>query len=108
LRLLIGYDWPGNVRELQNAVEYALAIGLGPTLTIADLPLHLSGMVSSQGAVEPVGEGRTLEEVERRHILRILEETQGNHMRAAEILGIDRRTLYRKLERYKLPTDLSS
>jgi hypothetical protein len=43
------------------------------------LPLHLSGMVSSKGAVEPVGEGRTLEEVERRHILRILEETQGNH-----------------------------
>ncbi len=104
LRLLIGYDWPGNVRELQNAVEYAMAIGLGPTLTIADLPLHLSGMVSSKGAVEPVGEGRMLEEVERRHILRILEETQGNHMRAAEILGIDRRTLYRKLERYKLPT----
>ena len=103
LRLLLGYDWPGNLRELQNAVEYALAIGLGPTLTIADLPPHISGMISLSGAPEPVGEGRTLEEVERRHILRILEETSSNHLRAAEILGIDRRTLYRKLEKYKIP-----
>lgn len=103
LRLLLGYDWPGNVRELQNAVEYALAIGLGPVLSIAELPLHISGMVSQTGLAEPVGEGRTLDEVERRHILRILEETDGNHLRAAEILGINRRTLYRKLEKYKLP-----
>jgi two-component system, NtrC family, response regulator AtoC len=60
--------------------------------------------VSKSGAPEPVGEGRTLDEVERRHILRILEETGGNHLRAAEILGIHRRTLYRKLEKYKIPT----
>jgi two-component system, NtrC family, response regulator AtoC len=103
LRLMMGYDWPGNVRELQNAVEYALAIGAGPALTIADLPPHVGGMVGGKGAPEPVGEGRTLEEVERRHILRILEETGGNHLRAAEILGIDRRTLYRKLDKYKPP-----
>jgi DNA-binding NtrC family response regulator len=59
--------------------------------------------VGQADVAEPVGEGRTLEEIERRHILRILEETGGNHMRAAEILGINRRTLYRKLEKYKLP-----
>jgi DNA-binding NtrC family response regulator len=104
MRLMMSYDWPGNVRELQNAVEHALAIGLGSPLTIADLPMHISGMVSKSGAPEPVGEGRTLDEVERRHILRILEETGGNHLRAAEILGIHRRTLYRKLEKYKIPT----
>jgi DNA-binding NtrC family response regulator len=103
LRLLLGYEWPGNVRELQNAVEYALALGVGTTLTIADLPLHIGGMVGQTGLAEPVGEGRSLDEVERRHILRILEETDGNHLRAAEILGINRRTLYRKLEKYKLP-----
>jgi DNA-binding NtrC family response regulator len=103
MRLLLGYDWPGNVRELQNAVEYAVAIGLEATLTIADLPPHIGGMVSPTGVAEPVGEGRTLDEVERRHILRILEETGGNHLRAAEILGIHRRTLYRKLEKYKIP-----
>lgn len=104
MRLLASYDWPGNVRELENAVEHALAIGAGPTLTIADLPPHIGGIVSLAGATEPVGEDRTLEEVERRHIFRILEETGGNHLRAAEILGIDRRTLYRKLEKYKIPT----
>ena len=105
MRLMMSYDWPGNVRELQNAVEHALAIGIGPTFTIADLPMHISGMISRLGAPEPVGEGRTLDEVERRHILRILEETSGNHLRAAEILGIHRRTLYRKLEKYKIVTD---
>ncbi|HZS07795.1 MAG TPA: sigma-54 dependent transcriptional regulator [Blastocatellia bacterium] len=104
MRLLIGYNWPGNVRELQNAVEHALAIGVGPELTIADLPPHLSGVTGPMGAVDPVGEARTLEEVERRHILRVIEEVGGNHVRAAEILGIDRRTLYRKLDKYKLPT----
>ena len=68
----------------------------------ADLPLHIAGMIGGQtGAAEPVGAGRTLDEVERRHILRILEETNGNHLRAAEILGINRRTLYRKLEKYQ-------
>jgi DNA-binding NtrC family response regulator len=103
LRLLLGYDWPGNVRELQNAVEYAISLGLEQTLTIEDLPMHITGMVGPTGVVEPVGEGRTLEEVERRHILRILEETGGNRLRAAEILGIHRRTLYRKLENYNLP-----
>jgi DNA-binding NtrC family response regulator len=104
MRLLLGYDWPGNVRELQNAVEHALAIGVGPQLAIADLPMNISGMLNKMGAAEPVGEDRTLDEVERRHILRILEETGGNHLRAAEILGIHRRTLYRKLEKYKIPT----
>jgi DNA-binding NtrC family response regulator len=104
MRLMMSYDWPGNVRELQNAVEHALAIGIDATLSIADLPMHISGMVSKSAPPEPVGEGRTLDEVERRHILRILEETGGNHLRAAEILGIHRRTLYRKLETYKIPT----
>jgi two-component system response regulator PilR (NtrC family) len=103
MRLLISYDWPGNVRELQNAVEHALAIGVDATLTINDLPMHISGMTSNLDVPEPVSEGRTLDEVERRHILRILEETGGNHLRAAEILGIHRRTLYRKLEKYKIP-----
>jgi two-component system, NtrC family, response regulator AtoC len=102
MRLLLGSSWPGNVRELQNAVEHALAIGREETLTISDLPPSISGMVGNMGSNEPVGEARTLEEIERRHILRILEETGGNHVHAAEVLGIDRRTLYRKLHRYKM------
>nr|AQQ75135.1 hypothetical protein [uncultured bacterium] len=107
MRLMMSYDWPGNVRELQNAVEHALAIGLGATLTIADLPMPISGMTGASGPQEMEGSGRTLDEVERRHILRVLEETGGNHLRAAEILGIHRRTLYRKLEKYKIPAEIS-
>jgi transcriptional regulator with PAS, ATPase and Fis domain len=105
MRLLVSSDWPGNVRELQNAVEHALAIGVEATLRISDLPAHLAGMVGKMGSSEPVGEARTIEEVERRHILCILEETGGHHTRAAEILGLDRRTLYRKLDKYKVPME---
>ena len=105
MRLLVSSDWPGNVRELQNAVEHALAIGVEATLRISDLPSHLAGMVGKMGSSEPVGEARTIEEVERRHILCILEETGGHHTRAAEILGLDRRTLYRKLDKYKVPME---
>ncbi|GBC83240.1 Transcriptional regulatory protein ZraR [bacterium HR10] len=107
LRLLMSYSWPGNVRELQNAVEYALTMSTEPVLTIRDLPPHISGIAPTERWAPPEREPRTLQEVERRHILRILEETGGNHTRAAEILGIDRRTLYRKLEKYKIPRDSS-
>jgi DNA-binding NtrC family response regulator len=103
MRLLLGYNWPGNVRELENAVEHALTIGVETTLKIPDLPPYISGLVGKMGATEPVGHARTLDEIERRHILSILEETGGNHVRAAEILGIDRRTLYRKLDKYNVP-----
>lgn len=101
MRLLLSYDWPGNVRELQNAVEHALAIGTDLILTIADLPGHLSGLPGTTGSTNLVEEALTLEEVERRHVLNVLEKSGGNHARAAEILGIDRRTLYRKLDKYK-------
>jgi two-component system, NtrC family, response regulator HydG len=101
MRLLLSSEWPGNVRELENAVEHALAIGAGPTLRIPDLPPHISGFVGEIGAQEFAGEARSLREVERRHIMRVLEETGGNHAHAAQVLGIDRRTLYRKLNKYK-------
>jgi DNA-binding NtrC family response regulator len=104
MQLLLGSNWPGNVRELQNAVEHALVIAEEPMLTISDLPPYLTGLIGKMGSSEPVGQARTLEEVERRHILRTLEEAGGNHARAAEILGIDRRTLYRKLDKYKVRT----
>jgi two-component system, NtrC family, response regulator HydG len=101
MRLLLSSEWPGNVRELENAVEHALAIGAGPTLRIPDLPPHINGFVGEIGMWEFAGEARSLREVERRHILSVLEETGGNHVHAAQVLGIDRRTLYRKLNKYK-------
>jgi transcriptional regulator with PAS, ATPase and Fis domain len=66
------------------------------------LPPHLYEYVGEAEAPESVGEARALREVERRHILRVLEESGGNHVLAAKVLGIDRRTLYRKLNKYIL------
>jgi DNA-binding NtrC family response regulator len=101
LRTLQNYSWPGNVRELRNAVECALTIGRPPTLSIEDLPPHVTGLTKVSGA-ERTGGPRTLDDVERVHILRVLDELHQNHTRAAEVLGIDRRTLYRKLDKYKI------
>jgi DNA-binding NtrC family response regulator len=92
--LLLNYDWPGNVRELENAVERAMVIGQGPDLQPSDFPFQLH-------PAAPQG-GRSLEEVERVHIERVLEETAWNLSRTARILGIDRTTLYNKLKRYGL------
>lgn len=103
MRLLLNYDWRGNVRELQNTVEHATALGTGSQLTIDDLPHHINGQAPNVQWSEQPGEVPTLDEVERQHIMRVLEKTNGHHTRAAEMLGIDRRTLYRKLDKYKLP-----
>ena len=92
--LLLAHDWPGNVRELENAVERAMVIGRGPEIQPADFPFQLQ-------PTQPVA-GRTLDEMERSHIERVLQETAGNLSRAARILDIDRTTLYNKLRRYGL------
>src|SRR5437899_2871605 len=98
MRRLMTYDWPGNVRELENAVERAVALGSGPILHIADLPSNLQ-----QGSSDTLLESNeltTLEEMERRFILRALRETNGDKLAAARLLGIGKTTLYRKLKQY--------
>ncbi|MGO9258164.1 MAG: sigma-54-dependent transcriptional regulator [Bryobacteraceae bacterium] len=94
LELLMRHDWPGNVRELENAVERALVVGRGPEIRPGDF--------SFQFQAEEIKGGKTLEDIERAHIERILRETQHNLSRAARILDIDRTTLYNKLRRYGL------
>lgn len=89
------YDWPGNVRELGNAVERAVVIGRGRRILPRDLPIFRSEYVSSPP-------GRTLIEVEVTHLRSVLNETQWNVSKSAEILGIDRSTLYDKIKRYDL------
>jgi two-component system, NtrC family, response regulator HydG len=89
---LMQHDWPGNVRELENAVERALVVGRGPEVRPSDFSFQLE-------ADEMKG-GRTLDDIERAHIERILRETQHNLSRTARILDIDRTTLYNKLRRY--------
>jgi two-component system response regulator AtoC len=104
MRLLLAYDWPGNVRELENVIERAVLLGRGPQIVAEDLPESLRQRQEGglQGAFKANGHQPTLEELERDYIAAILRQTQGHQMRAAHILGIDRRTLYRKIRTYGL------
>ncbi|HLK88257.1 MAG TPA: sigma-54 dependent transcriptional regulator [Polyangia bacterium] len=106
LRLLSGYGWPGNVRELENAIERAVAVAKGNVVLPSDLPPEVGGSaaVGVPGGVSVADGGiiadrPTLGELERRYIQLVLAECAGNKKKAAEKLGIDRRTLYRALER---------
>jgi two-component system response regulator HydG len=95
------YPWPGNVRELQNCIEHAVALAPLDHLGVDDLPEHVRGYKATRVDVESSDPTVLLpmEEVERRYILKVLDAAGGNKSLAAQILGFDRRTLYRKLER---------
>jgi len=95
LDLLLRYHWPGNVRELENAVERALLISRSSEIQPTDFPFQFSRPATAEGP-------RTLEDAERIHIQKVLEETNWNLSRTARILAIDRTTLYNKLKRYGL------
>jgi two-component system response regulator AtoC len=99
LDLLCRHGWPGNVRELENAVERAVAVAKGNVILPSDLPaeVHGGGPIPTGGGL--IDDRPTLAELERRYIALVLSECGGNKKRAAERLGIDRRTLYRALER---------
>ena len=102
LATLTAYTWPGNVRELENAIERAVAFCQGATLTPEVLPerVRTSGEAATLIARSSM-QDLPLREMERDYILEILRRTDGNKKRAAEILGIDRKTLYRKLDEYR-------
>ncbi len=93
LEVLMNYDWPGNVRELENALERAMVIGREPEVQAADFPLQLTLPPQPEGSL-------ALEDVERAHILHVLEVSEWNQTRAAKVLGIDRVTLYNKIKKY--------
>jgi transcriptional regulator with GAF, ATPase, and Fis domain len=116
LQVLSGYLWPGNVRELENAIDRAVAVAKDAIILPSDLPPEVgvrrrgasvdggAGMAPGGGGTPPPTPGiaddrPTLAELERRYIALILAESGGNKKKAAERLGIDRRTLYRALER---------
>ena len=103
---LATYLWPGNVRELKNCVERAVALTQFEELVVDDLPERIRAYRPSflVVATDDPSELVPLEEVERRYTLRVLESVQGNKTLAARILGLDRATLYRKLERYSPKT----
>lgn len=101
---LLSYSWPGNVRELQNCVERAIALARFEELTVEDLPPKVREYKPSfvVVATEDPSDLVTMEEVERRYVQRVMEAVGQNKTQAAKVLGFDRTTLYRKLERYKL------
>ena len=97
--LLVAYDWPGNVRELENAVARALALNPSGVVIPEDLPdaIRLAQAEPAPVPLPQPGDRPTLAELEQRYAAQVLSETGGNKTRAAEILGIDRKTLYRIL-----------
>ncbi|MCA9664739.1 MAG: sigma-54-dependent Fis family transcriptional regulator [Myxococcales bacterium] len=101
---LIDYHWPGNVRELQNCIERAVALTRFEELTVDDLPPKIRRYQATRLVLDAddVEQMLTLEAVERRYIARVLEATGGNKTHAARVLGLDRRTLYRKLDRLEI------
>jgi two-component system, NtrC family, response regulator AtoC len=104
LELLQRHGWPGNVRELENAVERAVAVAKGDIVLPSDLPFEIHGSAGTR--VSGIIDDRPpLAELERRYIALVLAEAGGNKKKAAERLGIDRRTLYRALERAGVAAD---
>jgi DNA-binding NtrC family response regulator len=104
---LMAYAWPGNVRELQNAIEHAVALTRFEQLVVEDLPEKIRDYRSSHLVIasDDPSELLPIEEVERRYILRALEALGGNRTLTARTLGLDRKTLYRKLQRYGVSND---
>ncbi len=116
LRALTSYDWPGNVRELENAVERAVIIAAGRQIELDDLPAAIGNIVSEREAMvrveraQAASEGRSskleievpssMDEIERHAIEATLDYTSGDKTRAARLLNIGRKTIYRKLEQY--------
>lgn len=101
---LLAYDWPGNVRELGNCIERAVALARYEEIGVDDLPDKVKGYSDTRVIVtaEAPSELVTLEEMERRYVLRVLQSFKGNKTAAARTLGIERKTLYRKLEAWGL------
>jgi DNA-binding NtrC family response regulator len=112
VKTLVAYDWPGNVRELESAVEYAALRAHGAEIAPEDLPPKLqSEEVRAAAARSPLAalydDLPLLEELERRYLLHVLKVVGGNRTRAAEVMGIDRRTLYRMAERFGLKDEVA-
>jgi len=98
MAMLMAYDWPGNVRELENVIKRAAVFSNKVTLLPEDLPEK----IRNPSIQLPLPGKHSLKEIEKNHILRVLESTGGHRARAAKILGISERTLYRKLRQHRI------
>jgi DNA-binding NtrC family response regulator len=98
VEFMLNYDWRGNVRELENMIERGVVLSKDKTITLTELPQELTSLAPA--------EGKTLEALEKNHILKVLEETGGNIAKTAKILGIHRMTLYNKLKKYDIHVNI--
>jgi DNA-binding NtrC family response regulator len=100
---ILRFPWPGNVRELEHVIERAIILAEGPEIALRDLPPHVA---THAGQAATGGDGyaatTTLEDVEKQHILRVLQHVEWKRALAADTLGINRRTLYRKIQEYRI------
>ncbi len=103
MNMLLAYDWPGNVRELRNAVEQMVVLARSEKLTLRDVPAAVRGGadLTKVSVVRP-GVTMTVEEAEKQLIMQALKDTGGNRTKAAQKIGMSRRTLHRKLKTYGL------
>ena len=109
IELLMNYPWPGNVRELRTTIERAVVLCRGEKISARDLPASLRSGVSelaaddgSQSLTALASGNLTVQEAEKQLIIRALKETKGNRTRAAQKIGMSRRTLHRKLHEFHL------
>ncbi|MBI3328260.1 MAG: sigma-54-dependent Fis family transcriptional regulator, partial [Nitrospinae bacterium] len=99
MRVLVNHDWPGNVRELENIIERAVALSEGDTIVMGDFPEKI---VQAKIHLPDIDDyAMTLDALEEQHIKKVLHKTAGDKVKAAQILGINLSTLYRKLTRYE-------
>ena len=103
LQILLAHDWPGNVRELRNAIERALLLETTDSLQVSNLPPQLSAMAPSPTDPGDLAHSSlSLQEAERQAVVHALEASEWNITKAAQVLNINRVTLYRKLRKYNL------
>ncbi|MPL91877.1 Regulatory protein AtoC [bioreactor metagenome] len=99
-RALLGYEWPGNIRELRNCIESAVVLARTSIIEVEDLPVHIGKAQNASSVSLEVG--ITLAEAEKQLIISTLASCAGNKTKAAEVLGIGRKTLHRKLQEYHI------
>ena len=100
MEVLCAYDWPGNVRELENALERAAVVAPKEEIAVADLPEVVRATDAKPLVTDHLPSNPSMEVIERAYIQWVLTAEGGNKSKAAEVLGIDPSTLYRKLNRY--------
>ena len=101
LEALMNFSWPGNVRELRTAIEHAVVLSRGERISLRDLPASVRGGSAGEARLLQ-GKDLTVKDAEKQLIIRALKETDGNRTRAAEKIGMSRRTFHRKLHEFHL------